>query len=506
LSSGLVQALREGQPTGARLPPDGTVGLPIRTIQFGEGKFLRAFVEPFFQSANEAGLGLGGIGVVQPIPKGWSAELASQDCLYTVGVQGLDPDTGETIDSARVMGSVSASLSAYDHWQEVVSLAQSERVRFVISNTTEAGIALDPLDGMEQAPPRSFPAKVTMLLYHRYRKLGGDHASPLVFLPCELIERNGGRLRECVSELIDRWKMGGSFKEWATRRNVYLSTLVDRIVTGPPERADRSRWRERLGFEDRLLDLAEPFHLWLIQGDPSLEEELPFRKAGLSVRFVADLGPYRRRKVRLLNGAHTALTALGLLASIETVGQAMSRPDLARLVEEMMEREICPTLSVPLEEAIAFGRQVRRRFRNPFVAHRLADISLNTSSKMKVRLLPSLLDVFERTGRAPSRLCLAFAANLMLYDPSSKTSLTPEDDPERTRTLKKVWRSGEAASPEEMRCQARRFLELAELWGYDLAQHSEIVDKVGEALWILRSGSVEEGIDWACEHPTPPRR
>lgn len=499
LDRNLLERLFQKPSHGLLLPKPETLALPVAALMFGEGRFMRAFVSAFFQQANDAGVHVGNLAVIQPIPQGRIEELSAQGCLYTLALQGIDEHEAAR-DEARIIGSVRDAFCASRNWDRVLRLAADRGVGFLFSNTTEAGIATDPEDRPQDRPPRSFPAKVASLLSHRFHCLGGSAAPGLCLFPCELIEENGARLRSAVAELLERWGAPCDLREWAVHRNVYVSSLVDRIVTGSPGPAQQPGWNRRLGYRDDLLDLAEPFHLWLWErpeSDLDLYEVLPLAKAGVHVKVVEDLEPYRDRKVRLLNGTHTALTALGLLMGMETVKQAMDHALLGRYAKELMDLEITPCLSGSMEENLAFGAAVRLRFANPFIAHRLSDISLNTASKAAVRILPALLDAAGQPTRPSKRLCLALAANCFLYRPDG----VPPRDLGKAALAASALASafGDKEPRTEVTAQnlSQRLCGLEEVWGEDLNKRPGLTELMAEAILHLATGPVERALEWA---------
>ena len=380
---------------------------PVRTervLQFGEGGFLRGFADWMLQILNEETSFEGSAVVVQPLPQGMCDRLEEQNCVYTHVMRGLSG--GQLKVEQKRIDVISRTVKPYDDYTAYLALAEQPELRFVISNTTEAGIVYEPGDALDDAPPKSFPAKVTALLWRRFTcGLPG-----FVFLPCELIEKNGEALRACILRYAAGWCLGEGFARWVERENVFCNTLVDRIVTGYPkdEAID-------LGYEDRMLNTSELFHLWVIEGPRSLLAELPFDRTNLNVVVTDDLELYRTRKVRILNGAHTAMIPYAMLEGIETVGECMDNAVMADFVRACVFEEIIPTLDLPREELEAYAHSVFERFRNPCIRHLCASISLNSVSKFKVRVLPSLLEYIRRTGRMPAHLLLSLYKLIQFY-------------------------------------------------------------------------------------------
>lgn len=384
---------------------------PIKIMQFGEGNFLRAFVDWIFKRLNDSGLFSGAVRVVQPIAEGMVDRLRSQEYVYSLLLRGMH--AGKVMNEPCFIDVVSDGLNPYDDWQRFLGAAREPGLRFVVSNTTEAGIVYAETE-RPSACPETFPAKVAAMLAARYDALSDKGAGGLVFLPCELIEKNGGKLREAVLRHIGDWGMAGTVGEWVERTCRFYNTLVDRIVTGFPAGEAEAIWRE-LDCQDAMLDVGEYFHLWVIEGDPVLAEEIPFAASGLNVVVTRDLKPYRDRKVRVLNGAHTGNVLAAYLAGVDTVGEMMRDPLLGAFLRDMVGGEILPGVKLPDAEKRGYAESVFERFENPFVKHLLLSISLNSVSKWKVRVLPSLKDYVEEKGELPDRLVFSLAALIVFY-------------------------------------------------------------------------------------------
>lgn len=385
---------------------------PIRIMQYGEGNFLRAFVDYMIDIANENGSFDGDVAVVKPIAYGSLEQFVKQDNLYTVCLRGKAG--GQVIRENRVVSCIGRTVDAQEDYDAYMALAREETLEFIVSNTTEAGIVFDAADEFTACPPHTYPGKLTQFLYKRFECFHGALEKGLVILPVELIENNGGKLKDCVLRLIDTWKLPDTFKAWVEESCVFCSTLVDRIVTGYPRDTVADYWQE-LGYEDRLLAVCEPFALWVIESPKDISARLPLDKAGLPVVFTKDQRPYRERKVRLLNGAHTSTILGAYLAGMDIVGECMADPDIRRFMAEAVYGEISPTVPLPKEEVKAFAGSVFERFENPFIRHALLSIALNSVSKWKSRILPSLLDSLEQTGKLPKCLTFSFAALLAFY-------------------------------------------------------------------------------------------
>ncbi len=415
-----------------------------KVIQFGEGGFLRGFADWMLQKMTDKGVFEGSVVVVQPIEKGMCDMLTAQNCGYTHIIRGA-----EGVDKT-VCNVISRCVKPYENWEEYLALAENPDMRFVISNTTESGIVFNENDLATDTPPASFPAKVTLLLKRRY-ELG---LKGFIFLPCELIDRNGDNLKKCILQYADLWNLGEGFKTFVEQENIFTNTLVDRINTGFPkgEAID-------LGYEDNMLNTSEYFHLWVIETTFDLERELPFSQAGLNVIVTADqLERYRTRKVRILNGAHTSMVPYALLSGLETVRDAIEDPVMSKHLKTCVFDEIIPTLDMDENELLDYAENVMVRFANPYIKHYLSSIALNSVSKFKVRVLPSILEYHKRFGTLPKALTFSFAKLIEFYH----TDMV-NDDPKVVAFMKQ-------ASVEEI-------LANTALWGEDLSFMADEVKK-----------------------------
>ncbi len=384
---------------------------PIKVVQFGEGNFLRAFVDYMIDVANEAGVMDAGIALVKPITFGTLERFDNQDNLYTVILRGKQD--GQVVNDSRIVTSVEKTVGVYEDFEGFMDLARLDSLEFVVSNTTEAGIVLDKNDSMEGIP-NTYPGKLTKFLHARFESFAGDVSKGLIMLPVELIENNGGKLKECVLALADIWNLSEEFKNWVANACVFCSTLVDRIVTGYP-RDEAAAICETLGYQDDLLDVAEPFGLWVIESDKDISDRFPLDKAGMPVVFTDNQKPYRERKVRILNGAHTSSVLLGWLCGLGCVRDCMEDRLVRAFMEKAVRDEIMPFVKLPKEDVEAFAEAVFERFENPFIYHKVLDISLNSVSKWKARVLPSFKDYYAEFGKIPAALTLSFAALMAFY-------------------------------------------------------------------------------------------
>ncbi len=385
---------------------------PVRVLQFGEGNFLRAFIDWMIQRLNQKTDFNGQVRIIQPLPQGMADQINAQGGLYTLVLRGID--NGKPVENREIIDVVNDCLNPYTHWQEAVRLASSPDLRFVFSNTTEAGIDFKPEPYTPEKCQNTFPAKLTSLLHARFQAVQGDRHRGLIIIPCELIDKNGSTLKECIRQYAALWRLPAAFTAWLDLACTFVNTLVDRIVAGYP-RAEAARLEAELGYQDKLIDCGEIFHFFVIEGPASLAAELPFAQAGLNVIFTDNQTPYRTRKVRFLNGAHTASVLAASLAGLTFVDEMMADQTFGAFVAQAINHDIFPTVNLPDDEKRFFADSVLERFRNPYAQHRLLAISLNSVSKWKVRVLPSLLDYLNLKHALPPALTFSLAALLRFY-------------------------------------------------------------------------------------------
>lgn len=374
-------------------------------LQFGEGGFLRGFVDYFFQKLQEKGLYDGKIVVVQPIEKGMCQMLADQNCEYNLFLRGIED--GQVVNEHTHITSISRALNPYTQYETYMELVKNPDLRVIVSNTTEAGIEYLGTETLADAPPKSYPAKLTQFLYQRFQ----SGLKGFIILPCELIDNNADNLKRCVLQYTELWELGEEFKLWLDSENDFCNTLVDRIVTGYP-RDEVEALTEQIGYVDQLIDTAEIFHLWVIEGHH--EEELPFNKAGYNIVWTDDAKPYKKRKVRILNGGHTSMVLGARLFGLETVGECLKDETVRAFLKKCIFEEIVPTLG-NTETDVKFGEAVLERFSNPFIKHQLLSIALNSVSKFQVRVLPTILEYKEKFGKYPAALTFSMAALIAFY-------------------------------------------------------------------------------------------
>lgn len=376
-----------------------------RIIQFGEGGFLRGFVDYFFQKLNDKGLFEGSVVVIQPIKTGMCDMLKEQNCEYNLFLRGVD--NGKVVDEHTHIDIISRCINPYEDYESYLNLAKNPDFRFIVSNTTEAGIVYEDDNKLTDSPANSFPAKLTALLYERFK----ERLSGFIILSCELIDHNGDELLKCCKQYAHKWELGEEFVKWLERENSFCSTLVDRIVTGFP-RDEHKALEERIGQKDNMMDTAEIFHLWVIQGDH--EDELPLQRAGFNVVWTDNVDPYKKRKVRILNGAHTSMVLAARMYGLETVGECMKDEKVVSILRKSVFEEIIPAIG-DNEDNRNFGNAVFERFANPFIRHQLLSIALNSVSKFRARVLPTILEFKEQRGRYPQILSFSLAALIAFY-------------------------------------------------------------------------------------------
>lgn len=465
---------------------------PDKIIQFGEGNFLRAFVDWQIDLLNEHTDLNAGIVIVRPIDTDFPPSLSTQDGLYTTIISGLN-EQGETVRDTRIIRSVNREINIYHQFDEYLALARDPNIRFVFSNTTEAGISYVESDRLEDAPPASFPAKLTRLLFERFTHFSGAADKGWVLLPCELIDYNGKALQELVLRYAQQWALPAAFTHWLETSNTFCSTLVDRIVTGYP-RSEVDALQQELGYQDSFFDSAEHFYLFVIQGPKSLAQELRLDKLPLNIRLVDDIKPYKERKVAILNGAHTALVPVAFLSGLNTVGESMNDAQISRFVELAIAEEISPVLDLPQDELTSFAQAVLSRFRNPFIQHQLLSIALNGMTKYRTRILPQLLASQEKHQILPPRLTFALAALLAFYRGERNGEIYPlQDDAHWLSRFSELW-SGVRNGELPLGGLVETVLADEEHWGRDLNTVPGLTAKVTEQLQAIEDRGMRDAL------------
>ncbi len=436
-------------------------------MQFGGGNFLRAFVDWMVQELNEVAGFNAGVVVVKPTESGDYTQLKSQDGLFHVVLDGLK--NGHLVSETVLVTTVSRVVDPYTEWDAYLALAHEPQLRFVVSNTTEAGIRFNEKDGYNDIPPKEFPAKLTLWLYKRFEHFGGDASKGCILLPCELIEKNGSALKQSILDYALHWGLSKEFAAWLHTANFFCNTLVDRIVSGYP--ADRAtEIQEGLQFTDSLLVAGEQYHSWVIQANETVKSELPFDKTNLNVTFVSDLEPYHNMKVRLLNGAHTAMVPVAYLAGLRLVSEAMQDAEVGSFVLTLLLEEVCPTLHFPEDVKQRFVLDVLNRFKNPTLKHQLISISLNGSSKFVSRLLPTLKDYLQNMGSLPQRIVFSLACMIRFYKGEANGLGIPLNDaPEVLALFAKNWTLN-GSEPIDLVKLTTMVLAEESIWGENLNQ------------------------------------
>ncbi len=456
---------------------------PIKIVQFGEGNFLRAFADWVVDIMNERIGFNAGVAVVQPIETGLVELLQRQDGLYHHLMMGMS--SGERIRKFRLISCIQHTVNPFQDKHAFWELAAGDDLEIVISNTTEAGIVFDESDLPKKGVlAHTFPGKLTQFLVHRFDHFDGDPTKGVIFLPCELIDRNGDKLKQAILDYCHLWRLSRAFVHWIENYNYFGNTLVDRIVPGYP-RNEIDDLVNEIGFEDKLLVSSEVFHLWVIEGDKELQKRFPADSAGLNVKFVDDQMPYRTRKVRILNGIHTSMVSIGLNTELETVKKSIEHPLFGAFYKKLIKEEILPTIDLTEDERNSFASEVIERFQNPFIRHELSSISLNSISKFKVRGLPIILDYIGRFRKAPPKLSLVFAGLIHLYI-SQAASRKLKDNPGYIEFFTKI------ADREN---HVFETLKNGDLWGSDLTQNKVLFSEVQQQYSQIQSIGIGKAIE-----------
>lgn len=470
---------------------------PVRILQIGDGNFLRGFVDWMVDVANGAGLMNGEVIMAQPIDRGIADLMKAQDQLFTVLLRGVQ--NGQPVQSKRLVSCIKDTLNPYTQWGTMLATMQDPALRFVVSNTTEAGIAYVEETLVEGKCPANFPAKVTALLLARFKAFGGSPESGLVFLPAELIEANGTKLKNYVLQFADAWKLPAEFIAWVKAHNVFCNTLVDRIVPGFPA-AEADALFADFGYKDPLTVAAEPFLLWVIEGPAKIADELPLHKAGLDVVWTQDLQPYRTRKVRILNGAHTASALASYCAGLDSVREMTEDPVVSGFLKKVMFEEIVPFVPLPDAERKAYAETIMERFANPHIRHELISISLNSVSKWQVRVLPTVKDFATKHGKAPAGLSFSLAALLTFYHGQfadngdylgqrQGQSYPIKDNADILAIMNAAWNGAT-----DMTKVAMTLLADTRLWGEDLTQVPGLAQQTASALTRIKEVGIKSAM------------
>ena len=459
-------------------------------MQFGEGNFLRAFVEWIIQDLNDKGAISSDVVLVQPMPFGRVKELAEQDGLYTLRLEGIDG--GKKVKNSQVINVVGDCVNPFAEYEKFLAYGESEDLEVIISNTTEAGIAVDPTDTDFSVCPKSYPGKLLALLKRRYDKFKGAKDKGLAIIPCELIDNNGDELYRCLTELAKINKMDRKFIDWMQNCNHFTSTLVDRIVPGFP-RKEIAEIQKETGYIDNNVVKGEIFHLWVLKKEAHVQKVLPADSTGLNVIFADDIKPYKQRKVKILNGSHTAMVPVAYLCGIDTVGEAVNDPVIGKFVREFVFEEVNPTIDLPQDQMTAFANSVIERYQNPFIRHELMSIALNSTTKFKTRLLPTLLDYVKIKGELPKRLVFAFAALVTFHKGKrGDENIKLADDPQYLAKWKELWDGFDG----DYNKLAKEVLGWVEAWDMDMNTiHPDLCSKVATYLYAMNTKGMRAALE-----------
>ncbi|SDN05642.1 tagaturonate reductase [Fictibacillus solisalsi] len=464
---------------------------PEKVLQFGEGNFLRAFADWQIQEMNEKADFNGSVVVVQPRGSGKIERLNRQDGLFTLYLQGIKE--GHEVNEHLVVDSISRGINLDQDYDQYLKLAESDKLRFVISNTTEAGIRFNENARLEDRPQEGFPAKLTAFLYHRFQRFNGDFSMGCVLIPCELIENNGPELKKVVLQYAKHWNLEPAFVEWLHEANTFCSSLVDRIVPGYPKDSDDEKEAE-LGYRDELMVVSEQYYLFVIEGPEWLKNELPFQKAGLNSFIVDDLTAYRERKVRILNGAHTAMLPVCYLYGLDTVSQSVNDEVTGAFVKELIAEEIIPAMKYSEEEMKAYAQDVLERFRNPYIHHFLSSLALNAVSKFNARNVPTLVDYVKKKQELPQRITFSLSALFYFYKGKRGEEDIPLDDsPEIIEEFKELWQKVDSKEL-QLTAFVQNILSKEQWWGRDLSSISGLTTAVAEHLKLIEDKGMKAAL------------
>lgn len=444
---------------------------PIKVLQFGEGNFLRAFVDWIIQNMNDKGVYNGDVVIAQPTPNGRVENLLSQDGLYTLYLQGIQ--NSKTVSDRKIIDVMADGVCPYDDYKKYLDYAKCDTLEVVVSNTTEAGIALDKTDTDFSQCPKSFPGKLLAFLYERYKHYKGDINKGLCIIPCELIDNNGQELKKVMLELANIAKMDKDFISWLEKANTFTDTLVDRIVPGYPKQ-EIDKIQQECNYIDSSVVKGEIFHLWVLKKNERIQKVFPADKAGLNVIFADDITPYKQRKVKILNGSHTALVPIAYLSGLDTVGDSVNDKAVGKFLIDFIYQEINKTIDLPEKELNDFADSVIERFKNPFIRHELMSIALNSTTKFKTRLLPTLKDYLQKTKELPKHLMFAFAAFILFHKGDRNgQKINLQDSKENLEIWNRIW-SNDSNNIEKI---VNDVASNIEFWEEDLTKlHKDLVN------------------------------
>lgn len=465
--------------------------LPIKVMQFGGGNFLRAFVDISIQKINNATTFNAGVAVIKPTARGDYQELKSQDGLFSVQLEGYENNI--FVQDLTVVNCIQKVINPYSEWQKYIDLSKTPELRFIISNTTEAGIVFNSDDAFDHTPPKEFPAKLTVWLFHRFTHFNGALDKGCILLPVELIDKNGEALKQCILQYADHWSLSDAFKNWISEACIFYNTLVDRIVSGYPK--DKIEEIEaKLGFKDQLTVAGELYQSWLLEGPDDILNEFPFNKTDLNIELVSDLESYRNLKVRILNGAHTSMVPVAYLLGERLVKDAMKNTLVANFIHQVLMSEVLETLDFPQDYKEQFVNDVVNRFKNPALEHQLISIALNSTSKFVTRLLPSLKDYLKIKGSLPTNITFALSALIQFYEGSFNNDKINLNDTSSVLEYFSITWEQFRENDIDLNTLTTRLLGNSDIWQEDLNQITGLTNMVYNNLSNIEKYGFEEAV------------
>ncbi len=473
---------------------------PTRMIQFGEGNFLRAFSNWIVDKMNKTIDFNCGIDVVQPLPNGMIKMLNGQDGLYHVYLKGIKD--GNPVQEYSLIDCINTGINPYTEYEKYQQSILNPELRLVVSNTTEAGISWDPADKPDMMPQNSFPAKITAILYKRYKTFNGDTSKGLIFLPCELIDRNGDILKKFVLQHAENWELGDDFINWVNNANCFCNTLVDRIVPGFPK-DEIKQIHEEIGFEDNLVVVGEYFHFWVIEAPEWVKNEFPADKAGLDVKFVKDMTKYREQKVQVLNGCHTGSYAVSFLSGIETVREAYENLETGEFMRNLVYDEVLPVLDGSETELKSFAKKILERFKNPYIRHQWQSIALNAMSKWETRNLPTLLNYYNNNGMLPQKLVFSLAAMIAYFKGETEgKTYKIQDDQWILDFYRESWDKCDGR-PISIYQLTEKVLNLDKVWKRNLNEVPNLTISVSHYLFLIQQVGMKKAVKAVLDKNNP---
>lgn len=455
---------------------------PTRILQFGEGNFLRAFADWIVYKMNKEANFNTGIDVVQPLAKGMVDMLNKQDCLYHVYLKGIKD--GKPITEYSLIDSINRGINPYLEYETYLQAINNPDLRFVISNTTEAGISWDASDTLDMHPQNSFPGKVTAMLYNRFKTFNGDITKGLIFFACELIDKNGETLQKYVLKHAEDWNLGKDFINWILEACCFCNTLVDRIVPGFPK-DDIKDIQKELGYEDNLVVVGEYFHLWVVEAPDWVKNEFPADKAGLEVKFVKDMTKFRERKVQVLNGCHTGSYAVSFLSGMDTVREAFENLEVGEFMKDLVFDEVLPVLDGTESELTSFANKILERFHNPYIRHQWQSIALNAMSKWETRNLPTLISYYNKNKKLPQKLVFSLAAMIAYFKGEKEGNpYKVQDDQWILDFYKEAWAECDGR-PISIYKLVEKVLNLDKVWKRDLNKVPNLTITTSHYLFLI---------------------